>query len=103
MERLEDRINLDITLVGVPGAVHAPSPLAFDGFDNPSVVLVDFDGDGIAAEDGHPNFGRSLRAIEATEATADHNPTSAANPLPFGNEGPWSAHYLSPVIDCSQC
>jgi hypothetical protein len=77
-----------LSLVDVPAADVVSSPLVFDGFDN------------AAPGEFHPNFNRSLTAIEATEATADHNPTASGNPEAFGNEGPWSAHYVSPVISC---
>lgn len=82
IEKLEDRLTPSLSLVGVPGADHAPSPLAFGGFDNP------------APGEFHPNFNRSLTAIEATMG----NPTDASG---LGNEGPWSAHYMSPVISCT--
>ena len=82
LERLEDRNTPSISLVGVPGADHAPSPLAFAGFDNP------------APGDFHPNFDRSPTAINATMGT----PPDASG---VGNEGPWSAHYRSPVISCT--
>ncbi|MCI0461475.1 MAG: hypothetical protein L0Z62_31375 [Gemmataceae bacterium] len=87
VEQLENRDTPSISLVGVPGAAHAPAPLAFLGFDNPA------DGE------FHPNFSRSPTAIAATGATAGQNPT-VQNP-DFGNEGPWSAHYVSPVISCT--
>lgn len=83
LEVLEDRFAPSITLVDVPGATHAPDPLAFAGFDNP------------APGDFHPNFDRSPTAIEATMG----NPTDASG---FGNEGPWSAHYRSGVISCTE-
>ncbi len=82
VEQLEDRNTPSLSLVGVPGADAAPSPLAFLGFDNP------------APGDFHPNFSRSATAIDATMG----NPTDASG---FGNEGPWSAHYRSPVISCT--
>jgi len=85
VERLDDRDTPSLSLVGVPGADHAPSPLAFAGFDNP------------APGEFHPNFNRSPTAVAATDATG--NPT-IGNPG-FGNEGPWSAHYRSPVISCT--
>lgn len=82
LERLEDRANPSLALVGVPGAEAAPYPLAFEGFDNP------------APGDFHPNFDRDPTAIDATMG----NPTDASG---LGNEGPWTAHYVSPVISCT--
>jgi hypothetical protein len=96
IELLEDRITPDLTLTGVAGALHAPAPLAFENFDNPSpgFELIDIDGDGVL-DSVHPNFVRSVTAIDATMGT----PTDDSG---FGNEGPWSAHYQSPVICADQ-
>ncbi|MBI3465879.1 MAG: hypothetical protein HY000_22920, partial [Planctomycetes bacterium] len=63
VERLEERMTPSISLVGVPGAAVAPSPLAFDGFDNP------------APGEFHPNFDRSATAVAATDALLGTNPT----------------------------
>ena len=87
IEKLEERIAPDLTLVGVPGAAAAPAPLAFAGFDTPAPGYY------------HPNFYRSPTAVATTDALAGTNPT-VQNPG-FGNEGPWSAHYVSDVIDCA--
>jgi hypothetical protein len=88
VETLEDRLTPSLSLVGVPGADHAPSPLAFAGFDNP------------APGDSHPaTTQRSQTAVTTTGALSGTNPT-VQNPS-FGNEGPWSAHYVSPVISCT--
>ena len=70
--KLEERITPNLTL---------PSgKVVFSGFDNPAPGVY------------HPAVSqRSLTAVYATEATG--NPTTA-NPLPYGNEGPWSAHIV---------
>lgn len=83
--KLEERITPDLTLPN--------GNLLFDGFDNP----------GAGAGDGtyHPTFYRSGTAIDTTDSLAGINPT-IQNPG-YGNEGPWSAHYLSDQIDCTAC
>jgi len=49
--------------------------ILFEGFDN------------AAPGEFHPNFDRSATGIAMSS----------------NNEGPWSAHYSSPVIDCPSC
>ena len=72
IEKLEERIAPNLTLPN--------GNVLFAGFDNPAPGLY------------HPAVtARSLTAVYATEATG--NPTTA-NPLPYGNEGPWSAHIV---------
>lgn len=67
------------------GDLGLPSGMTiFEGFDNP------------APGEFHPNFGRSLRAIEATTG---HGPSVGG----IGNEGPWSAGVMSPAIECIGC
>ncbi len=61
----------------------------FQGFDNPS-PLEPF------GEDLHPNFIRSGTAIDATIGIP-------VDQFGFGNEGPWSAHVMNPVIVCIGC
>ena len=88
LEKLEDRANPSLALVGVPAADNVSYPLAFAGFDNP------------APGDFHPAVTqRSETAVTTTNNLYGTNPT-VQNP-PFGNEGPWSAHYMSPVISCT--
>jgi hypothetical protein len=81
IEKLEERITPDLTL---------PSGgMVFANFDNPAPGTY------------HPNFYRSGTAIETTSGLAGTNPTIVN--VPYGNEGPWSAHYLSDQIDCTAC
>lgn len=70
----------------------------FEGFDNP------------APFEFHPNFDRESGGARSTTA-AEFNDglgggvTAFKGPFngPFGNEGPWLAHFASPVIDCIGC
>lgn len=83
--KLEERITPNLTL---------PSGhVIFPEFDNPSPVLSPFGEDLFV--DQHPNFVRAEVAINATMG----NPADGGG---FGNEGPWSAHYRSPVIGCTE-
>ena len=80
--KLEDRITPNLSL---------PSgQVVFEGFDNQ------------APQAYHPQCFRSATAIETTAGLAGINPTIQAAPE-FGNEGPWSAHYMSDQIDCTEC
>ncbi len=71
----------------------------FPGFDNP------------APFDFHPNFDRESGGGARSTTAADFNfgegggVTANNGPPngPFGNEGPWSAHFMSPVISCIGC
>ena len=71
----------------------------FAGFDNP------------APFDFHPNFDReSGGGARSTTAAAFNDGagggvTAFKGPVNglFGNEGPWSAHFASPVISCIGC
>jgi hypothetical protein len=53
----------------------------FENFDNPNTTRGD---------PFHPNFSRNARAFEASS----NSPNLGGN----GNEGPWSAHIMSPMI-----
>lgn len=57
----------------------------FEGFDNP------------APGEFHPNFGRSETANDATFGIPASGDTEDG--FSGSNEGPWSAHFQSPVID----
>jgi hypothetical protein len=85
------------------GGLLLPTPdtkEVFAGFDNP------------APFDFHPNFdndggggARSTTAAEYNDGAGGDSATAFKGPVNglFGNEGPWSAHFASPVIDCSGC
>lgn len=67
----------------------------FEGFDNPSPMF-----------EAHPNFDRDSGGARSTTAAAFNGgagggATANKGPVngPFGNEGPWSAHFASPVIN----
>jgi hypothetical protein len=73
-------------------------------------VFVDFDNP--APFDAHPNFDNELGGgarsttaaqyispVEGGGVTANKGPVNGI----FGNEGPWSAHFASPVISCIGC
>ena len=60
------------------------------GLPNGTEVLEGFDTP--APGGSHPNFDRSGTAILATMGIP-------VDGFGFGNEGPWSAHFMSPVID----
>ena len=64
------------------------------GLPSGDEVFVDFDNPAPGPE--HPNFDRSATAIANT---ANMGPVNGD----LGNEGPWSAHFASPVIDCIGC
>lgn len=79
--KLEERIAPDLTLPN--------GQVVFENFDN------------AAPFPGHPNFYRSETALDTTADLAGTNPT--IQNVVYGQEGPWSAHYMSDVIDCSGC
>lgn len=54
------------------------------GLPNGNVLFEGFDN--AAPGQFHPNFDRSETGFDAS-----------------GNEGPWSAHFYSPVIECPSC
>ena len=65
------------------GDLGLPSGMTiFEGFDN------------AAPGEFHPNFGRSDTAFAATTG---HGPSVGG----AGNEGPWGATQVSPVISCT--
>ncbi len=77
---------------------------------NGDEVFVDFDNP--APFDFHPNFdsetgggARSTTAAEFNDGAGGDSATAFKGPVNglFGNEGPWSAHFASPVIDCNGC
>ena len=73
-------------------------------------VFVDFDNP--APFDAHPNFdndtgggARSTTAANYYGGVGGDSATALKGPVngEFGNEGPWSAHFASPVISCIGC
>lgn len=107
---------LNITLVGLTVAVMAMATPAMtkpllltdvqmDGITAGNLVLPNgntvFEGfDNSAPGEFHPSFDRSATAALSTAGI----PPSGDPADGFGgnNEGPWSAHFVSPVIGCSE-
>lgn len=59
-----------------------------DGFDNP------------APGEFHPSFGRSAAAADATAGIpASGDPAAGFSGT---NEGPWSAHFVSQAVGCTE-